>query len=301
MGRLRGEDDDLKKIHEDLKALESKENVSGTIQTLGLVVSMNSRALEEADKKLLRWLECVDTSTNHDLARKKREPTTGNWLLQLEPFVEWKKATNASLWLHGIPGAGKTILCSTIIEHVKEECDRTLSDQYAYFYFDFNHKRTVVDMLRSIIAQLCTRKKHVPPELHQLYYQCDDGRHQPDQTKLLQVFFSLLKSAHRTFVIMDALDECAVGADRNALLDTIEEMISAKDLNILVTSRREKDIKDKLDPVIGNQVDLVEEIVEGDIALHIKNCLEGDKKLSEWDTDTKNDIQRVLEEKARGM
>src|SRR5277367_1671817 len=210
MRRLGGQDDELQKIQKDLKQLEEKEILYGIIQNLkvtldmkdtmvGISRTLHTVALDQKDEKVLAWLKFVDTSANHDLARKKHETTTGNWFLELPSFQEWTKATKASLWLYGIPGAGKTILCSTIIEHTIKICNSTPFDRYAYFYFDFNEKRTVVSMLSSIIAQLCTQKNAVPVELHQLYKQCDNGQRQPGQTNLLKIFFSLLTTSHRTF------------------------------------------------------------------------------------------------------
>lgn len=78
-------------------------------------------------------------------------------------FKSGQKRQNVSLC--GIPGEGKTILCSTIIEHMIKIRNSTRSDLYAYFDFDFNEKRTVVSMLSSIIAQLCIQKNAVPVEL----------------------------------------------------------------------------------------------------------------------------------------
>jgi len=100
-------------------------------------------------------------------------------------------------YLLGIPGAGKTILCSTIIEHMTALCSQS-SDYSAYFYFD--DRQTVVGMLKFIVVQLCSTQSKVPSELHQLYTQCDHGRDLPDPTALMRVLLSLLTPDHRTFV-----------------------------------------------------------------------------------------------------
>jgi ankyrin repeat domain-containing protein 50 len=323
MQHLGGPDDQLNQIHNEMKQLKEAESLHAIIHILGVARSMdatiaeilntvkkmstafNTMTLDQSDEKVLTWLKSVDTSLNHDLAREKHEPTTGNWFLESKHFDEWTKATKASLWLQGNPGAGKTILCSTIIEDVKQKCNSTPCDQYAYFYFDFREKRTVVDMLRTVIVQLCARKKEVPNELHSLYQQCSPYHRQPTQTELVKIleFSSLLSNSHRTFVIMDALDECPVGADRTALLKAIEDMIrkSSKYLNVLVTSRKERDIVDKLEPLIDNSISLKEDDVDPDIVLHIQECLRKDAKLRQWDDMIKKKIQRDLTEKAHGM
>jgi ankyrin repeat domain-containing protein 50 len=309
MRRLGGKDDELKKIQEEMRRLEQAEIVHGSIQILGITRSiketLDDLVLGQKDKDVLAWLKSVDTSSNHHLACKKHEPTTGNWFLASKRFDEWTKATNASLWLQGKPGAGKTILCSTIICDVEQKCKSPSPDQYAYFYFDFNERRTVVDMLRAIIAQLCTRKKEVPIELHQLYQQCSYRSRLPTRTDLVEIllFSSLLTNSHRTFVVLDALDECEVGTYRDDLLETIEEMIteSSKYLNVLVTSRKERDIMDKLGPLIDDSISLEEDDVDPDIVLHIQERLRKDAKLRQWDDLIKKKIQGDLTEKAHGM
>lgn len=302
---LGGEDDELKAIQDNLKKLEQKETLYAIMDNLKVSFSMNdtleTMILDRKDKDVLAWLQSTDVSINHRLARRKHEATTGNWFLESEDFLNWAKATKASLWLHGIPGAGKTILCSTIIERVIEICNSNISDQFAYFYFDFNARWTVIDMLRSVIAQLCTRK--IPPKLRDLYQQCDKGQRQPDQISLLTIFSSLLTDSHRTFIILDALDECATGRDREDLLDVIKEMmdLSSKYLNILVTSRREKDIEDKLKVLIDNTVPLEERVVDSDIVLHVRECLKNDDRLRDWDDDTQKNIEEMLCKGAHGM
>jgi ankyrin repeat domain-containing protein 50 len=192
------------------------------------------------------WLKPSDIHVNHQLARSKHEPATGNWFIESNYFVAWERATNASLWIHGIPGAGKTILCSTIIERIINSCASNPPDQCAHFYFEFNEKRTVDTMLRSIIVQLCKRKKKMPSELHQIYEQYENGLRPPELTNLMEIFSMLLTNTHRTYLILDALDECPMGSDKEDLLKVIRKMVGIpKHLNILITSRMEKDINEE--------------------------------------------------------
>jgi len=260
--------------------------------------------LDKNDEELLAWLRPTDVSINHMLARKKHEPTTGKWFLKSGEFMTWSNASKASLWLYGKPGSGKTILCSSIIEHIIGLCNSTPSDQYAYFYFDFNQKWNGVDMLRSIIAQLCTCKKTVPREFHQLYQECKSYRSQVSQTHLLKAFPSLLANSYRTFIILDALDECPAGIDRTDLLNAIKDMIDSSSelyLNILVTSRRERDIAMKFTNLIDNAIGLEESVVDSDIALYVRRCIRSDQEFQEWDDDTKKNMEQILCKKANGM
>jgi hypothetical protein len=90
-----------------------------------------------------------------------------------------------------------------------------------------------------------------------------------------------LTTSSRNFVILDALDECVASADRADLLETIDEMVKgSEDLNVLVTSRKERDIEKKLKVLFDYNISLEENVVDSDIALHIGKALENDVELS---------------------
>ena len=101
-------------------------------------IKSNVATIIDPKIQILGWLKSSDSFTNHESARHKHEPTTGNWFIQSNAFHQWTNGTGMSLWLNGIPGAGKTILCSTIIEYVKELCLHHTDRQIACFYFGFS-------------------------------------------------------------------------------------------------------------------------------------------------------------------
>ncbi|KAE8840610.1 hypothetical protein P3342_006908 [Pyrenophora teres f. teres] len=70
------------------------------------------------DKRLneiYRWLSPPDPSSNYQKALRQRQHDTGLWFLRGKPYKSWKTSVASSLWLHGIPGCGKTILSSTVL------------------------------------------------------------------------------------------------------------------------------------------------------------------------------------------
>ncbi len=63
----------------------------------------------EQRNQISRWLKGADSTTNHNAARKKHEPGTGDWLFNSDKFQAWTDGDGNFMWLHGIPGAGKTV------------------------------------------------------------------------------------------------------------------------------------------------------------------------------------------------
>jgi ankyrin repeat domain-containing protein 50 len=276
---LTGPDSELQSIQDNLKQLEPTETLYAAVETLKISISTNDvlqkMVLDQNDQKVLSWLSSNTSQKNHSIARKKHEPTTGNWFLQSETLAQWSKATKSSLWLYGKPGSGKTILCSTIIDHIVDMCGSVNDAHCTYFYFDFQAKWKDEDMLRSIISQLCASKNVVLRELHHLYQQYRSGQQQPRKSSLLEIFPLLITS--QTFVVLDALDECMESADRADLLETIEKMMEvSKHLNIVVTSRKERDIEKKLNTLFDYGVALEDNVVDIDISLHIREVLKND-------------------------
>lgn len=256
--------------------------------------------LGEEDEKVLSWLIANKSQTNHNKARKKHQATTGEWFLQSKNFTQWIKSTKSSLWLYGKAGSGKTILCSTVIEHILA-LSRSSNLHCAYFYFDFEYKWNVDDMLRSVIAQVCRSIGSLPRRLHQLYEECLRGQRQPFTPSLIEIIQLLTKST-QIVLILDALDECGAEPERVDLLEALEELVKGSDgLKLLVASRNENDIERVLKPVFDDLIGLEENVVQSDIDVYIREHLKNDVKLRVWDDDTKSEIERTLVKGAEGM
>jgi len=264
--------------------------------------NLQERETKRARTEILEWLRSTDPSTNHKTARGKHQKLTGEWILASTEFCKWKQEAGGFLWLHGIPGSGKTVLCSTVIEHIKCECEGDANLEYAYFYFDFNSamKQEVTGLLRSILAQLAYRKQVLPEEIWELYQQCGQGRQQPNAALLLSALLSLLKSSSRTYLIIDALDECSELDDLLKLISLIRNDCPNQ-VNLLATSRREQEIVLNLGELAGSIIDIQCTMNDNDIELYIHAILKEDPTLKGWESSLKEKIHKILTEKAHGM
>jgi hypothetical protein len=68
------------------------------------------------DTKILDWLTPIDYGPQHSDYLSRRQPETGNWLLESEKFLGWLAGRKQTLICPGIPGAGKTILTSIVVD-----------------------------------------------------------------------------------------------------------------------------------------------------------------------------------------
>ena len=258
--------------------------------------------LSHEQDKIIQWLQSTDPSTNHNAACEKREPLTGNWLLQSDDFAKWKREPKQLLWLHGIPGCGKTVLSSTVVEHIKSICKKDSQCRYIFYYFDFgdSKKQEVAGFLRSVLAQLASRDLKTLKEAEKLYNQNDRGKQQPDKRSILSILLSVLRSSLRTYLIIDALDECSRREEMLGMLSDIYRQCS-EEVNVLVTSRKEHDIELVLDGLASSSIGIQRTVVDADIRIHVKACLVEDVKLKRWPSAVKEEMEDALVGGAHGM
>ncbi|KAL9120568.1 MAG: hypothetical protein Q9187_002877 [Circinaria calcarea] len=265
--------------------------------------SMKSLHNDEQYWKIKIWLAAPDVSMNFNAALKKRHANTGLWLFETRPFQDWKAAQASFLWLHGIPGCGKTVLSSTIIEKLSQETSKCA---IAYFFFDFNDstKQHIDNMLRSLVLQLLSSFEFIPESIVSLYEACRKGTKPPQINDLERVFQALVDYNTRTFVVLDALDECE---SRQELLVFLESAIKRKanGLNIIITSRRLKEFDDFFHDYLSEQsiVSIQNQKVDDDIRLYIHGRLLHDRRFKRWQKQPRvqEEIENRLMKKSEGM
>lgn len=173
-----------------------------------------------------------------------------------------------------------------------------------FFYFDFNdaEKQRHEKMIRSLIAQLS--KYCASSVLQDLYSSCSGGNRQPTEEVLLNTLHAMMASLGDTYIILDALDECA---EREELLVDLREIISWEGVNlhVLATSRRERDIEDELKTWsnLRNCINIQSTLVDADIRTYIHDRLQVDRKLRRWqkNREMQSEIENTLMKKAYGM
>jgi hypothetical protein len=274
-----------------------------------LAVSKTSTNLPYTDLKLVKireWLSTPDPSTNYQKALKQRQDDTGLWFLQSDQYTKWKTDTASSLWLYGIPGCGKTILSSTILQNVLQYCDSDPGKVVAYFFFDFNdtQKQNPELMVRSLICQLSQQCVRIPTSLDTFFSSCEHGQRQPSLHALLEILQRMMQEFPHIYIVLDALDECSGRAELMDILKTVSTW-QLQNLHTLLTSRRERDIEISLEPFIRRQdaVCLQSQVVDRDIHKYVQQRLSDDRRLSKWGRDPalRQDIEATLMKGAQGM
>jgi hypothetical protein len=215
-----------------------------------------------------RWLQPPDPSTYANHARKLRHEGTGAWLLAHPVFQSWHSGSRRHLWLHGFAGCGKTVLSTTVLDHVAADKDQLVIS----FFFDFSDttKQSVDGMLRSLAFQLY--QSGAGPSVLDVSFQAhQDGLQQPGTKALEDVVIKMLAAQKKVVVVLDALDESTT---RTNLLSWIKDITSRPELShvqLICTSRPEAELLREIPATISedNHMRLDKQAVNDDISSYV--------------------------------
>ncbi|KAJ6258641.1 hypothetical protein Dda_6689 [Drechslerella dactyloides] len=188
----------------------------------------NNRLKED----IRRWAAPTDFQFEHDRQREiiKDYVHTGRWLVTKPAFLDWVDSTSYKtlFWLYGIPGSGKTVLASHVIEHLKATNPATSknppgstpSPTIAYFYCreDSNQPATYDTIIRTLIWQLI----HQNPDIMHYFDSERSGytqvplRRVEDLQELLRKVTTVLENI---YIVVDGVDEIEPN-QRGYLLET---------------------------------------------------------------------------------
>ncbi|KAI1330207.1 hypothetical protein F5Y16DRAFT_415646 [Xylariaceae sp. FL0255] len=255
-----------------------------------------------------KWLSPPDPSINFNKTLESRHPGSGKWFLDHAAYSRWKSEKNSFLWLHGIPGCGKTVLSSTVIEDLSRN---QTAPNLLYFYFDFtdDKKQSTDMMLRSLISQMHDSCENVRCHVDSLYSAHNKGKTEPSSESLRRVFQEMVHKAGEAWIVLDALDECPQRNEysEGALLSWISHLHElGTNIHLLVTSRLEQDIEAALKRWAQDRdvIPLQSDLVQRDINAYIRNRVREQGVLSErWRTrpEIQAEIEVALTKKADGM
>ncbi|KAI9157949.1 Vegetative incompatibility protein [Paramyrothecium foliicola] len=248
--------------------------------------------------EVLKWLEQINPSTLHNEAYKKHELRTSIWLIS---SLEWKSWLDESspdkfLWIYGIPGSGKTVLASFIVEQLKKLYGGDNDYQCAYYYCHYTHNRDeATSLLRWAISQICRRNKWVPHQLKDLYdLGCDTSI--PDLENVLE---AVLERLQVFYLVIDAVDESIPRSDLLSLIATLAVDKRFQKIRVLATSRQYFDIE-RMFSGISTSISMSNPLVDADIRWFVRDKLASSYRLQRW-KHMFGEIEDTLVAKAQGM
>ncbi|KAI8958962.1 hypothetical protein F5Y11DRAFT_362199 [Daldinia sp. FL1419] len=282
-------------------------------------------------RSILGWLNPgVDMYEFHREQHDKQEDETCEWITKSRGWKQWLNGGayepdgyRRFIWIYGIPGAGKTVLASFLIDSIAVHC-RTTGCAYYYCHNERNRDETV-PFLRWIVWDLSRQiDRFIPKELDRLYQ--SQGFDREGLMSCLAALAGKFKSqGRRMYLVVDAVDESKKPRDRLLeVLIRIGTELAFDNVSILMTSREEDDIQTAMSQATSNaQIQLPRTVRDSDVLAsvfapytpitmsnsdvmraiqkYVEKSFARNPKFGRWGASYKTEVERKLARNARGM
>jgi len=290
---------------------------------------MKSKSDRDEDMKILDWLTPIDYAPQQNDYIKRRQAGTGQWLLDSIQYQDWLKVKKQTLFCPGIPGAGKTILTSVVINYLYNKFrkgdvqddgnqddgnqddgnqddgnqddgnqdDGNIGIAYLYCNFKRQDEQKAEDLLVNLLKQLSQDRPSLPGCVKTLHESHKDKRTRPSLDEISKALQSVAALYSMVFIIVDALDECQAGSCRQRFLTEIFNLQAKYGANLLATSRFIPEITGKFSRSASLEIRASKE----DIKRYLKGHMTQLPSFDEWSTQLQDEIKTVISDAVDGM
>ncbi|KAJ7575737.1 hypothetical protein C8J56DRAFT_837861 [Mycena floridula] len=253
----------------------------------------------------LDWISNLDFEQTQIETISKHAVGTGEWFLQTKSFSDWLEGKSKLLWCPGNPGAGKTILSSIIINHLRTTMWRQ-DAAVIFIYCDYTRQaeQTATQLLGSILKQLVQHHPSISNDLLILHKTCLSQGIRPSVTDLISILRTEAMRYSHIYIVVDALDESSERHQTREVFFSTQfnhglRSISEK-VHVLITSRDIFSIGQEFqgEPRINIEAH------NDDLQIYIMQRISNDtklKRLIKGDTKLESEIVDQIILKAAGM
>ncbi|KAH6902889.1 ankyrin repeat-containing domain protein [Coprinopsis sp. MPI-PUGE-AT-0042] len=248
----------------------------------------------ERFRKALDFLSLVNFRSIQQENLGKWTPGTIKWLLESSIYQFWLDSQYAILWGTGMPGAGKTVLASVVLEDLQARARASGDTCVAFVYCRYTEPMKVRDILAALVRQLLERFPRLMSVVEPLYSQHNLEGTKPTQSELIHTIRDICGRFRIAYLFIDGLDE-ALHDEQFDLLDTLKSVPA----NFFITSRPLVRLKDVLPKV--EFFDITAH--EGDIELLVSRRIDRNLELRQVlaSDGQKKQVIRKISESSQGM
>ncbi|KAF7346004.1 ANK-REP-REGION domain-containing protein [Mycena venus] len=244
----------------------------------------------EERQKIIEWASPLNFFPRQADIFSTRQPGTGEWFLQNDLFQKWRAGEIGALWCRGIPGAGKTVLASIVVDDLRRNM-LSKTTGVAVLYLD--HKaaaetHSATNLLAAVWQQLVLTKP-VVSRVRELYEKHHTQGTRPSLEESYSMLHSGIQEFSCVFIVVDALDEYPEEA-RDPLLRHLCTLGPA--VRLMFTSRPHINI----DHTISNIETVDIRATENDIRKYVEAQINRSPRLSRHIHNSPS-LQESIEEK----
>ncbi|KAF2812133.1 uncharacterized protein BDZ99DRAFT_383210, partial [Mytilinidion resinicola] len=220
---------------------------------------MDEQQKESLDRKkmdeILNWLSPLDMNRTHQSISDRAQPGSGEWFLTSVPYLSWSSSDGEieSLWCWGIPGAGKTVLSSIVVNKLRQSRIEDLRKEIGIvvIYLKYNEPEQTVDsLLGSVLKQLIQDSNVLDQAVQDLYEHHRQRNTPPPLESIVVRLQKALETYKEVFLVIDGLDEC----EEETRWDLIEHVSKFPGVRLMVTSRYLSAIEEELENFVRLEI-----------------------------------------------
>lgn len=260
------------------------------------VNALNIEQQEEERRKIEDWLSPIDFRSRQKEIFKGAQAGTRQWLFESKSFQDWVIADRATLWCPGIPGAGKTVTSSIIIDHLQTNFkDENVAVTCLFCNYRDHGAQNAEIFMANLLKQVMQQRQTISSEIRDFYH--ERGNVRPTFIQLARLFSQEISHFSKILVVIDALDETSEHEDIRRL---VLSELQSQPVSLLVTSRYEKAIQQRL----GKAERLEIRATDTDVQIYVTARLPSEHLLTghiQADPTLENTIIESVVEKSQGM
>ncbi|KAL3304025.1 ankyrin repeat protein [Colletotrichum asianum] len=306
-GRLRLKSEDIQKLRQRItmnvhflsaiKGFRDSEAIQATKQ---LVTSMHDEQISRHERRILDWLTTTDYAPQQRDHLSRRYTDTNQWFLNSDKFKSWLLGQSQTLVCPGMPGAGKTIMASVVIDELfrKFQSDSDTGIAYIYYNFKDQDRQYPHDVIASLAKQLSQHRSPLPSSLITLYDVHQKGRSLSSLQEVIGLLQSVASSFRRVYIIIDALDECGLRR-RLAVLSEVFRLQQRHVTNIMITTREIPEILES--HYFKNGITLQVSASESDVSRYVASRIPEMQTFVRKRPELQDEIQEGIARRINGM
>lgn len=254
------------------------------------------------DRNLLRLVGADDADESYRTNLELHQSGTGAWFFEDgKAFRKWMDGSSSRLWVHGIPGAGKTVLSALSIA----EAAKTASFEHAVIFYycrpGLNTQKRMLKLLGCFIGQLARQHGDCMSILRDKSCVSDDmasATWMHSRNELMATLRCMLRLFSDVSMVVDGIDEF------DNATDILESLVSLTDrcshVRFLLFSRKEPEFR----PILCNFGELCVAAESQDLRLYVPAQIRERVRLGKLrirNSNTKDEIVEKLVGLADGM
>jgi Cdc6-like AAA superfamily ATPase len=292
---------------EDIRELRSR-----ITSNVVMLEALNGRITRENTTKLVRaqddternaildWITPTEYASQHSDFIDRRQPGTGEWFLESPEYEKWVNRSERTLFSPGIPGSGKTILASIVVDDLlsRYQYDPNIAIAYIYLNFRQQDAQKVQHLLASLLKQLSRKRPLLPDSIKDMHAAHIIHGTRPSVAELSVALRSVVASFAAVYVVIDALDECrASDGCREDFLTELFGLQKTVGLQLFATSRWIPEITERFEGHVTLEIKASEQDVQRYVAStlpQLPRCVRDDPELQ-------SEIQQGIVQAVDGM